>query len=101
MSSPVAPLATQTPPQATDADRRVAKLHHAAQAFESILVKQMLTEAKVAGEKASGYTDMAVDALATGVEKAGGLGLARRIEESLSHSVSAAHDAQTTTKVPW
>ncbi len=51
-------------------------------------MKQLLTAAKIGGEKSTGYADMAVDALATGVEKAGGLGLARRLEETLSHSLS-------------
>jgi Rod binding domain-containing protein len=104
MSAPISPLATSavssvaTPASpassaaASTDPRRAAKLHTAARAFESILVKQLLSAAKVGGQNPSGYADMAVDALATGVEKAGGLGLARRIEETLSHSLSRAHD---------
>jgi Rod binding domain-containing protein len=67
-------------------DPRVEKLRHAATEFESILVKQLLKAAKIGGagaEKANGYADMAVDALASGIEGGGGLGLARRIEEAI------------------
>jgi Rod binding domain-containing protein len=78
---------------ATSADAVSAgKLHTAAREFESILVKQLLSAAKVGGQNPSGYADMAVDALATGVEKAGGLGLARKIEETLSHSSHSSHN---------
>lgn len=96
MSAPIANLkataATSTASAAGPADpRRTAKVAKAAHEFESILVKQLLSAAKVGGANPSGYADMAVDALATGVEKAGGLGLARRIEEALSHSLSRAH----------
>lgn len=99
MSSPIAPLSTTTTTSTSAAagaanvdPKRAAKLHTAAKAFESILVKQLLSAAKVGGQNPSGYADMAVDALATGVEKAGGLGLARRIEETLSHSLSRARE---------
>lgn len=68
--------------------KRAEKLHHAAHEFESLFVKQLLTTAKIMGEgKSSGYADMAVDALTTGIEKAGGLGLGRRIEDALSPTV--------------
>jgi Rod binding domain-containing protein len=70
-------------------DPRTEKLLHAATEFESLLVKQLLKAAKLGGtggdEKASGYADMAVDALATAVERGGGLGLARRIQEAIGH----------------
>jgi Rod binding domain-containing protein len=103
MSSPVSPLpiasaataVSQTPTTGSAASvdpKRAAQLHTAAKAFESILVKQLLSAAKVGGQNPSGYADMAVDALATGVEKAGGLGLARRIEDTLSHSLSRSRE---------
>lgn len=90
MSANVAPVTgPHAPPPATH-DKRADKLRHAASEFEGILVKQLLKAAKLGSpngeEKANGYADMAVDALASGIERAGGLGLARRIEESLSRS---------------
>jgi hypothetical protein len=87
MSSPIAPISPT--PHGTDAEaRRTEKLHSATREFEELLVKQLLNAAKIGGEKSTGYADMAVDALAKGVEKGGGLGLARRLEETLSHSLS-------------
>jgi Rod binding domain-containing protein len=92
MSSGIAPVvahpgAVQAPP-----DPRIEKLRHAAGEFESMLVKQMLKAAKIGGaggdEKASGYEDMTVDALASAIEKGGGLGLARRIEQAIAHGVA-------------
>jgi hypothetical protein len=99
MSTPIAPLSATpvaAPSSAVGAAglanpadaQKAAKLHTAAKAFESILVKQLLSAAKVGGSNPTGYADMAVDALATGVEKAGGLGLAQRIEDTLSHTLS-------------
>jgi len=87
MSTPIAPVTAQ--PLLTDASARKAeKLHEATRDFESLLIKQLLSAAKVGGDsKGSGYADMAVDALATGIEKGGGLGLARRIEETIAHSL--------------
>jgi Rod binding domain-containing protein len=87
MNGPISPVRV-APAPATNADvdpKRAEKLRTAAHEFESLLVKQLLTAAKITGEgKASGYADMAVDALTSGVQKAGGLGLAKRIEEALS-----------------
>jgi hypothetical protein len=94
MSAPIAPVTAQPPvagAAAADA-HKLEKLHKATEDFESILVKQLLNAAKLGGQKSSGYADMAVDALATGVEKSGGLGLARRLEAALSHSLSLIHD---------
>lgn len=66
------------------ADERAQKLRKAAGDFESLLVKQMLKEAKMGGsQKEGGYADMAVDAMASAVEKGGGLGLARSIERAI------------------
>lgn len=74
-------------------DARTAKLEKAAGEFEQIFVKQLLKEAKVGGsQKEGGYGDMAVDALASGVQKGGGLGLAKQIEAAL-----AAHHQTSST----
>lgn len=68
-----------------------AKVHKAAQEFEAMFVRQILTAAKVGGhDKASGYDGMAVDAIASAVTQGGGLGLARQIEDALSHSGATA-----------
>ena len=72
-------------PTSAPKDVRAEKLQKAAAEFEAIFVKQLLKEAKIGGEqKSGGYGDMAVDALADGVERGGGLGLARQIEKSLA-----------------
>ncbi|MGA7122849.1 MAG: hypothetical protein WBY94_22300 [Polyangiaceae bacterium] len=92
MSIGIAPVVT--PPSVGQAahDPRIEKLRHAAGEFESLLVKQMLKSAKIGGgggaEKPGGYADMAVDALASAIEKGGGLGLAHRIEQAIAHSVA-------------
>ena len=84
MSSLITPVAGRIQVTASPTDARAAKVHQAAAEFESMLVKQLLKQAKIAGDdKANGYGDMAVDALASAVEKGGGLGLARRIEEAM------------------
>ena len=65
-------------------DAHTAKLRKAAGDFESLLVKQLLKEAKIGGsEKSSGYGDMAVDGLASAIERGGGLGLAKHIERAI------------------
>ena len=95
MSSGISPVAGQRTTAQTEAaaaahDPRMAKLKSAATEFESLLVKQLLKAAKLGGsggdEKSSGYGDMAVDALASAVERGGGLGLARQIEHAIGAS---------------
>jgi Rod binding domain-containing protein len=87
MSAPISPVALKPAPVEAD-PRRAEKLHEAARDFESLLVKQLLTAAKIGGDpKGSGYADMAVDALAKGIEKGGGMGLAKRIEDTIAHSL--------------
>jgi Rod binding domain-containing protein len=70
--------------------KKLAKLRSAANEFESLLVKQLLKSAKLGQsgdtEKSNGYGDMAVDAMASAVEKGGGLGLAKRIEQAIGAS---------------
>jgi Rod binding domain-containing protein len=77
------------------------KIAHVAQQFEEVFVRQLLSSAKMGGddkEGGGGYGAMTIDALATGVSKGGGLGIAKSIEMALSHSqgpaasVSAAHE---------
>ncbi|MGA2450003.1 MAG: hypothetical protein ABTD50_15090 [Polyangiaceae bacterium] len=84
MSTPISPvtLGVATTPSASN--ERAVKLHKAASEFESLLVKQMLKQSNISGEdKANGYADMAVDAMASAVEKGGGLGLVRSIEAAI------------------
>ena len=71
--------------KAPPSDPRLAK---AAQDLEGIFVRQLVAAAKLGGKSGdSGYGAMATDALATGIQSGGGLGLARRIEEALSASL--------------
>jgi len=91
MTGNIAPVSTAQAPDHPTHDARADKLRHAATEFETILVKQLLKAAKIGSsggaggeEKANGYADMAVDALASAIEKGGGLGLARRIEDAIS-----------------
>jgi Rod binding domain-containing protein len=91
MSIKVAPLMPQVPPQAPPRETEKpadAKLHKMAQEFEAVFVRQLLSAAKLGGsaKKEDGYDGMAVDALASAVTGGGGLGLARQIEEALSHA---------------
>ncbi len=77
--------ATQAP------DAHTEKLRKAAGDFESLLIKQLLKESKIAGsEKGNGYGDMAIDALASAVERGGGLGLAKHIEHAI-HGQAQGH----------
>ncbi|MBV9947584.1 MAG: hypothetical protein JOZ69_12090 [Myxococcales bacterium] len=74
-------------------DPRLDKARHAASEFESMLVKQLLKAAHIGAtagsEKANGYGDMAVDALASAIEHGGGLGLSNRIQQALHLSAHA------------
>jgi hypothetical protein len=84
-------------------DAKTAKLEKAAGEFEQIFVKQLLKEAKVGGaQKEGGYGDMAIDALASGVQKGGGLGLAKQIEAALAahHQTPATSGATTNPASP-
>jgi Rod binding domain-containing protein len=70
---------------ATDAsDKKTAEIKKAAAGFEAILVRQMLTSAKVAGK--GGYADMGVEAISTAVTQGGGLGLSHAIEQAVGHA---------------
>jgi Rod binding domain-containing protein len=64
-----------------------AKLHSAATQFEAVFVRQLLKAAKFGEEMgSSGYGGMALEALADGVTRQGGLGLAKAIEDTLRKS---------------
>lgn len=79
------------------APKKDAGLARAAAEMESVFVRHLLEAAKIGGPSAqSGYGSMAVDALASGIEQGGGLGLARRIEEALSQHHAAPPAASVT-----
>jgi Rod binding domain-containing protein len=65
-----------------------AKVHKAAQEFEAMFLRQILSSAKVGGShaKKSGYDGMAVDAVASAVSEGGGLGLAHQIEDAITRA---------------
>lgn len=88
MTTPIQPLTTSpslaTAARAANTDERTRKVQSAARDFETILVKQLLAAAKMGGDGKGGYGDMAVDALADGIEKGGGLGLTDQIARALS-----------------
>jgi len=87
MTKSIGAIGTSHPivPQNTQASKE--NLKRVAREFESILVHQLLDAAKVGGEGAqSGYGAMATDALSSGVSQAGGLGLARQVEEALTRA---------------
>jgi Rod binding domain-containing protein len=74
-------------------------LHKAASEFESLLVKQMLKQSKIAGDdKANGYADMAIDAMASAVEKGGGFGLVRSIEAAIGPRAGLSDTTKGTSK---
>lgn len=77
---------------APTAASRPSDLHRVATEFEAMLLRQLLSASKM-GSGAGGYSDMAVDALANGINQAGGVGLAQQIERvlqgQLGHQVTA------------
>lgn len=69
----------------TEETPRNPALEKAAAEMEAVFIRQLLAAAKIGGQSSdSGYGAMAVDALATGIQNGGGIGLARRIEEALA-----------------
>lgn len=91
MTNPINPsvavgLASPTAP--TDAARAPeSDLHRVASEFEAMLLRQLLHTAKMGGAAGS-YGDMAVDALATGISQAGGIGLTRQLEAVLAGQIA-------------
>lgn len=68
------------------------KIAHVAEQFEEVFLRQLLAASKIGGkEEGGGYGSMAVDALATGISRGGGFGIAKQIEAALSHSMGSAH----------
>jgi Rod binding domain-containing protein len=95
MTSPITALPSQAQSALALAEgtgpnspKGASSLHKMAQEFETMLVHQLLEAAKVGGDGKEGgssaYKGMAVDAFATGVSQAGGLGLTKQIEDALS-----------------
>lgn len=78
--------ATATAPTAAEIAKakRAKDVHDTAVGFEELLVKQLLTSANVVPNAKQGYGGMALDALASSITRAGGLGLAANLERELS-----------------
>lgn len=67
-------------------------LQRVASEFEAMLLRQLLSAAKMGG--GGGYAEMAVDALASGITHAGGIGLARELEAALGSQITVRDEAQ-------
>jgi Rod binding domain-containing protein len=68
-------------------------LQRVASEFEAMLLRQLLSSAKMGGS--GGYAEMAVDALASGITHAGGIGLARELETALGSQIRVREEAAT------
>lgn len=86
-----------TPAPAVD-PAKADRLRHAAREFEAVFVRQILSQAKIAG-KSDAYGGMAVDAVASAVTAGSGLGVAKLIEDSLTRG-ALAEAASKSTKGP-
>ncbi|MFO0592815.1 MAG: hypothetical protein U0441_35050 [Polyangiaceae bacterium] len=83
--SPVSPVDLRSASRAAKASTKDAALERAASEMESVFVRHLLEAAKIGGENnESGYGSMAVDALASGIQQGGGLGLTRSIMDALN-----------------
>lgn len=72
------------------------KIAHVASQFEEVFLRQLLAASKIGGkDEGGGYGSMAVDALASGISRGGGFGIAKQIEAALSHSMGALHVAKS------
>ena len=96
MTVPILPAGLVTPGATTAAPTArtgpAGDLQKVASEFEAMLLRQLLTSAKMGGE--GGYSSMAVDALASGITRAGGIGLAHELETALG-AVAGTRDAAT------
>ena len=84
--SPLSSIAITTPPKASkpvDAAAGDPALERACKDFEAVFLRQLLEVSKVGQQAGAGYGSMVVDALATSVNDAGGLGLSDRIRAAL------------------
>ena len=99
MTSPIAPVGAVAPVAPDGGPTRAAPsdLHRVASDFESLLLRQLLNAAKMGGGAGS-YGDMAVDALATGISQAGGIGLIRQLEAVLAGPSGAAGGGSTISR---
>lgn len=89
MTNPILPVGVSAAGALTSSPTRANQrgdLHQVAQEFEAMLLRQLLSAAKMGGGTGA-YNDMAVDALANGINQAGGVGLARQIETVLSGQI--------------
>jgi murein DD-endopeptidase MepM/ murein hydrolase activator NlpD len=84
------------------AEAQQARLHQAAQALETLVLKQLISTSKAftGGESAgSGVrADMFADALAEAMVKGGGIGLAKQIERSFGPATSAPTSTSTSAE---
>lgn len=81
------PRAAAVAPETKAASEKLGKL---CDDFEGVLLRQLLTVSKVGDQAGAGYGPMIVDALATSVTQAGGLGLAKQIQLALDMQTKAA-----------
>jgi len=81
--SPISSIAMQTPAKAAERPESDPALERACKDFEAVFLRQLLEVSKVGKQAGAGYGSMVVDALATSVNDAGGLGLADRIRAAL------------------
>jgi Rod binding domain-containing protein len=80
------PLSTVSPTPAVGTTSRAEEnpaLDRVCKDFEAVFLRQLLEVSKVGQQAGAGYGSMVVDALATSVNDAGGLGLAERIRQAL------------------
>lgn len=77
--------AEEAKPAAAAARAETGALGRVAREFEQILVRQLVSAAKLGGKKGEvGYGAMVGDALAGAITASGGLGLARCLEQALA-----------------
>jgi murein DD-endopeptidase MepM/ murein hydrolase activator NlpD len=97
-------------PQGPDAaEARRARLHQAAVALETLVVKQLVTTSKAftggEGPGSAVRADLFADALADAMVKGGGIGLAKQIERSMAGPTSFGFDgppaAEPSRPRPW
>lgn len=75
--------AVATTKLAPNPDAKRAGLERASQEFEGVFLRQLLEGSGIGKQAGQGYGPMIVDALASAVGGAGGLGLARSIQRAL------------------
>jgi Rod binding domain-containing protein len=72
-------------PVKAPSDKTAAAIHKQAKELEGVFLRKLIEESKVGQSTASsGYGSMAVDALATAIGDAGGLGMTKMIEDALN-----------------